>query len=76
MQVKSVKNNYEKCPFYKTDSKSKICCQGAVDFCKSTTLFFNTPDAKDDYMQQFCRTYCYKGCVIAQAAEQTNNINE
>lgn len=62
-----MKENKAKCPFYTNDSQSKIYCEGAVIGCKSTTLFFETPAAKDNYFNDFCSDYCWGGCPIAQA---------
>lgn len=61
-----MRENKAKCPFYMNDSQSKIYCQGAVGGCKSTTLFFDTPQDKEEHFDDFCSDYCWHGCPLAQ----------
>lgn len=61
-----LKENKAKCPFYSYDSQSKICCFGAVFKSKSTTLFFDSPQDKENHFNDFCGSYCWRGCPLAQ----------
>lgn len=61
-----LKENKAKCPFYSYDSQSKICCFGVVYKSKSTTLFFDSPQDKENHFDNFCGSYCWKGCPLAQ----------
>nr|DAI32649.1 MAG TPA: hypothetical protein [Caudoviricetes sp.]DAI49115.1 MAG TPA: hypothetical protein [Bacteriophage sp.] len=62
----NLKENKAKCPFYSYDSQSKICCFGAVLKSKSTTLFFDSPQDKENHFNDFCGSYCWRGCPLAQ----------
>ncbi len=57
------------CPYYISDSQSKIYCHGSVQGSKSTTLFFENAPNKTKYFNSFCSSFCYKGCMIARSIE-------
>lgn len=62
------------CPFFRTATKSKIYCQGAVEGTKSTTLFFDTSNQKERHLNNFCSSYCWEGCTVAQSIRDRDDI--
>ena len=59
MSIKSKNYASVKCPFYLHDKKSEIGCEGFVDNMERLKIEFNCMDAKEVYMNHFCKKkYC------------------
>ena len=53
------------CPFYSSEDKQRIRCEGLWD--ESTThVVFPTPQQKRDHKRKYCHTK-YKNCLLAKA---------
>ncbi len=53
-----------KCPFYDHETEKKIYC-GTVENAKLALVFENMAN-KLEYQNDFCFTFCYKGCRVYQ----------
>lgn len=64
-------NTYIKCPFYRdqsTGNKGKdisITCEGLIDDSASLKNIFQTKNAKQNHINNFCKSDCWQGCLIA-----------
>ena len=62
--MKQYESKYVQCPFYHSESKRKIHCEG-VECGSSTHLVFESPDGNKKYKKKYC---CgdFKKCLIAK----------
>ena len=58
-----------KCPYYKTNARQVIHCEGLEDGM-AVHLAFATHGHLVDYKDRFCRRYCYNQCQLARILEQ------
>jgi hypothetical protein len=53
-----------KCPYYHHETEKKIFCGNVED--ARVALCFESYAGKLEYQQNFCFTFCYKGCKVYQ----------
>lgn len=58
------------CPFYGSSTPQSLVCEGVLGQSVFTKTKFKSEEARLVYMSNFCNTYCWRGCVIAQAIEE------
>ena len=62
-----------KCPFFKNETAKKIYCVGYDS--ADIAMCFKTPEDKRAYQENFCFTYCFHGCRVAQiGAEESGEV--
>ena len=56
-----------RCPFFRRKWGKSITCESfAPD--SGVQITFGTNEGLDEHMENFCRSDCWQGCPIAQAA--------
>lgn len=69
--VNSSGNVNTKCPYFLSERAKKIFCLGYEN--ARVALCFPTEELKKEYQENFCFTYCFRGCRIAQICEEENS---
>ena len=54
------------CPFYKTVYRHMIYCEPVAADADRTANVLKTKAARNEYIENFCASYCWESCVIAQ----------
>lgn len=62
---KGVENVFVRCPYYKHERQSVICCEGPTKNSSIHMAFASTAQRKE-YEKQFCQK-CWADCLIASA---------
>lgn len=60
------------CPYFKRETrkgKIGIICEG-FDNVDEVAVYFSRAEKKRKYQESFCFCECYKGCPVAQLAEE------
>lgn len=52
-----------RCPFYKSEERQKIFCEGLIPRSSSIQAFA-TPKAQKDYEDYYCKK-CWEKCLVA-----------
>lgn len=58
-----------KCPYYKGCYKNMIYCDSLSDRMKKEAMIFKDVKDRDDYIDDFCGSYCWQSCVHARLCE-------
>lgn len=58
------------CPYYGSCTPQWIICGGMLSGTELTKTKFVSTAAREEHMDEFCKTYCWQGCVIAQAIDE------
>lgn len=69
--MNKVGNVNTKCPYFHSETGKKIYCSANMEGA-NIALCFTDAEKKEEYQENFCFTFCFKGCRIAQLIEEEN----
>lgn len=64
------------CPFFKMQYKNSIQCSGVFSNQQTTTLNFDNGKHKTSHIEDFCTTWCWRGCPLAIAINERAEFGE
>lgn len=67
--MNTVNNAKAICPYFSSEEKFHINCEGLIDKTISRT-WFRSEKRKQQWLRDYCCKYCYRKCPIARSLDR------